>query len=161
MEDIWYTAYGEGWALYTEWLGLEMGIYGELDSHGKPTFSNGTGMCTANADYSQLQGGIYKDEQECNALQYFGSLNEAQLRNMRLAIDTGIHSQGWSIQQARDYMKANSALGEGGYRIRKLRRYAAYVGQAVSYKSGYLVIKEMLAKAQAELDDQFDLRRVS
>ncbi|MDC5841455.1 DUF885 domain-containing protein [Vibrio europaeus] len=155
MEDIWYTAYGEGWALYTEWLGLEMGIYGELDSHGKPTFSNGAGMCTANADYRQLQGGIYKDEQECNALQYFGSLNEAQLRNMRLAIDTGIHSQGWSIQQARDYMKANSALGEGDIESESFR-YAAYVGQAVSYKSGYLVIKEMLAKAQAELGNQFD-----
>ncbi|MDC5803639.1 DUF885 domain-containing protein [Vibrio europaeus] len=155
MEDIWYTAYGEGWALYTEWLGLEMGIYGELDSHGKPTFSNGAGMCTANADYRQLQGSIYKDEQECNALQYFGSLNEAQLRNMRLAIDTGIHSQGWSIQQARDYMKANSALGEGDIESESFR-YAAYVGQAVSYKSGYLVIKEMLAKAQAELGNQFD-----
>ncbi|NOI81467.1 DUF885 domain-containing protein [Vibrio tubiashii] len=155
MEDIWYTAYGEGWALYTEWLGLEMGIYGKLDSHDKPSFSNGTGMCTANADYSQLQGGIYKDEQECNALQYFGSLNEAQLRNMRLAIDTGIHSQGWSIQQARDYMKANSALGEGDIESESFR-YAAYVGQAVSYKSGYLVIKEVLAKAQSELGDQFD-----
>jgi len=155
MKDIWYTAYGEGWALYTEWLGLEMGIYGELDDQGKPTFLKGTGMCAPHADYSQLQGGIYQDEQECNALQYFGSLNEAQLRNMRLAIDTGIHSQGWSIQQARDYMKANSALGEGDIESESFR-YAAYVGQAVSYKSGYLVIKEMLEKAQTELGDQFD-----
>ncbi|KLN62976.1 DUF885 domain-containing protein [Vibrio sp. VPAP30] len=155
MKDIWYTAYGEGWALYTEWLGLEMGIYGELDDQGKPTFVKGTGMCAPNADYSQLQGGIYQDEQECNALQYFGSLNEAQLRNMRLAIDTGIHSKGWSIQQARDYMKANSALGDGDIESESFR-YAAYVGQAVSYKSGYLVIKELLNKARAELGDKFD-----
>ncbi len=155
MKDIWYTAYGEGWALYTEWLGLEMKIYGELDAQGKPTFINGTGMCTPDADYSQVQGGIYKDEQECNALQYFGSLNEAQLRNMRLAIDTGIHSKGWAIQQARNYMKANSALGEGDIESESYR-YAAHVGQAVSYKSGYLVIKEMHDKAIAELGDKFD-----
>ncbi|KHT47150.1 DUF885 domain-containing protein [Vibrio sinaloensis] len=155
MDDIWYTAYGEGWALYTEWLGLEMGIYGELNDNGVPNFTNGNGMCLPNLDYSQFQGGIYTDEQECNALQYFGSLNEAQLRNMRLAVDTGIHAKGWSIQQARDYMRANSALGDGDIESESYR-YAAHVGQAVSYKSGYLVIKEMLDKAQSKLGDKFD-----
>ncbi|CAM2852804.1 DUF885 domain-containing protein [Vibrio neptunius] len=155
MQDIWYTAYGEGWALYTEWLGIEMGIYGELNAQNQPTFVNGKGMCTPDTDYSQFQGGIYTDEQECNALQYFGSLNEAQLRNMRLAVDTGIHSNGWSIQQARDYMHANSALGEGDIESESFR-YAAYVGQAVSYKSGYLVIRELLEKAQQELGDKFE-----
>ncbi|MCG9679546.1 DUF885 domain-containing protein [Vibrio sp. Isolate24] len=155
MQDIWYTAYGEGWALYTEWLGIEMGIYGELNEQNQPTFVNGKGMCTPNTDYNQFQGGIYTDEQECNALQYFGSLNEAQLRNMRLAVDTGIHANGWSIQQARDYMHANSALGEGDIESESFR-YAAYVGQAVSYKSGYLVIRELLEKAQQELGDKFE-----
>ncbi|NOI56535.1 DUF885 domain-containing protein [Vibrio coralliilyticus] len=155
MQDIWYTAYGEGWALYTEWLGIEMGIYGELNAQNQPTFVNGKGMCTSDTDYSQFQGGIYTDEQECNALQYFGSLNEAQLRNMRLAVDTGIHANGWSIQQARDYMHANSALGEGDIESESFR-YAAYVGQAVSYKSGYLVIRELLEKAQQELGDKFE-----
>lgn len=155
IEDVWYTAYGEGWALYTEWLGNEMGIYGELDAHGRPTFKQGTGMCLESNDYHTFQGGIYMDAEECNALQYFGSLNEAQLRNMRLAVDTGIHAKGWSIQQARDYMKANSALGEGDIESESYR-YAAHVGQAVSYKSGYLVIKEMLHKAQQELGDDFD-----
>ncbi|MCG9598125.1 DUF885 domain-containing protein [Vibrio sp. Isolate25] len=155
MQDIWYTAYGEGWALYTEWLGIEMGIYGELNAQNQPTFVNGKGMCTPDTDYSQFQGGIYTDEQECNALQYFGSLNEAQLRNMRLAVDTGIHANGWSIQQARDYMHANSALGEGDIESESFR-YAAYVGQAVSYKSGYLVIRELLEKAQQELGDKFE-----
>ncbi|MGF1761912.1 DUF885 domain-containing protein [Aliivibrio kagoshimensis] len=155
MKDVWYTAYGEGWALYTEWLGAEMKIYGELDSEGKPTFVNGTGMCTDSNDYSNFQGGIYKDAEECNALQYFGSLNEAQLRNMRLAVDTGIHAKGWSIQEARDYMKANSALGQGDIASESYR-YAAHVGQAVSYKSGFLVIRDMLLKAQSELGDKFD-----
>ncbi len=157
MDDIWYTSYGEGWALYTEWLGIEMGIYGELNTNGLPTFINGKGMCTSDTDYGQFQGGIYTDEQECNALQYFGSLNEAQLRNMRLAVDTGIHAKGWSIQQAREYMRANSALGDGDIESESYR-YAAHVGQAVSYKSGYLVIKEALDKAQSELGDKFDYK---
>ncbi|OAN13304.1 hypothetical protein A3K86_16765 [Photobacterium jeanii] len=155
IKNVWYTSYAEGWALYTEWLGLEMGIYGELDADGKPTFKNGTGMCKSDVDYTTFQGGIYKDAAECNALQYFGSLNEAQLRNMRLAVDTGIHAKGWSIQKARDYMNANSALGDGDIASESFR-YAAYVGQAVSYKSGFLVIKEMLDKAKAELGDKFD-----
>ncbi|MEZ8093768.1 DUF885 family protein [Photobacterium swingsii] len=154
IKGVWYTAYAEGWALYTEWLGLEMGIYGDLDANGKPTFVNGTGMCKSDVDYLTFQGGIYKNAQECNAIQYFGSLNEAQLRNMRLAVDTGIHAKGWSIQEARDYMDANSALGDGDIASESFR-YAAYVGQAVSYKSGYLVIKEMLEKAQSELGSNF------
>jgi len=155
IENVWYTAYSEGWALYTEWLGMEMGIYGELNEEGKPTFANATGMCKTDQDYTVFQGGIYQDVEECNALQYFGSLNEAQLRNMRLAVDTGIHAKGWSIQQARDYMRDNSALGDGDIESESFR-YAAYVGQAVSYKSGYLVIKEMLKKAQLELGNEFD-----
>ncbi|MGR5063160.1 DUF885 domain-containing protein [Photobacterium sp. DNB22_13_2] len=155
IKGVSYTAYAEGWALYTEWLGLEMGIYGELNNDGKPTFVNATGMCKLDLDYTTFQGGIYTDAEECNALQYFGSLNEAQLRNMRLAVDTGIHAKGWSIKQAQDYMDANSALGDGDIESESYR-YAAYVGQAVSYKSGYLVIKEMLEKAQSELGGQFD-----
>ncbi|MDO6541625.1 DUF885 domain-containing protein [Photobacterium sanguinicancri] len=155
IKGVWYTAYAEGWALYTEWLGLEMGIYGELNANGKPTFKDGTGMCkTTGVDYTSFQGGIYADAEECNAIQYFGSLNEAQLRNMRLAVDTGIHAKGWSIQDARNYMDANSALGDGDIASESFR-YAAYVGQAVSYKSGYLVIKEMLEKAQSELGSNF------
>ncbi|MBC7005164.1 DUF885 domain-containing protein [Photobacterium sp. BZF1] len=155
IQNVWYTAYAEGWALYTEWLGLEMGIYGELNEGGKPTFVNATGMCKLDLDYTTFQGGIYTDAEECNALQYFGSLNEAQLRNMRLAVDTGIHAKGWSIEQAQDYMDANSALGDGDIESESYR-YAAYVGQAVSYKSGFLVIREMLDKAQSELGGQFD-----
>ncbi|AGH82490.1 hypothetical protein PCNPT3_12770 [Psychromonas sp. CNPT3] len=154
ISNVWYTAYSEGWALYTEWLGLEMSIYGELDENGKPTFVNATGMCKDELDYTNFQGGIYLDAKECNALQYFGSLNEAQLRNMRLAVDTGIHAKGWSIQEARDYMHANSAMGVGDIESESFR-YAAYVGQAVSYKSGYLVIRELLAKAQTQLGDKF------
>lgn len=150
-----YTSYAEGWALYTEWLGIKMGIYGDLNKDGKPTFMNGKGMCKQGMDYSQFQGGIYKDVEECNALQYFGSLNEAQLRNMRLAVDTGIHAKGWSIKKARDYMHSNSALGKGDIESESLR-YTAYVGQAVAYKSGFLVITELLNKAQMILGNKFN-----
>lgn len=154
MKDVNYTAYEEGWALYTEWLGIQMGIYGALDDKGKPTFKDGKGMCKSDTDYKTFQGGIYKDESECNALQYFGSLNEAQLRNMRLAVDTGIHNLGWSLNTARDFMHKNSALGKGDVESETLR-YAAYVGQAVSYKSGFLVIQSLLKKAQKELGSKF------
>jgi len=112
-------------------------------------------MCKVDLNYDDFQGGIYLDAEECNALQYFGSLNEAQLRNMRLAVDTGIHAKGWSIKEAQEYMGSNSALGAGDIESESYR-YAAYVGQAVSYKSGYLVIKEMLEKAQSELGNDFD-----
>lgn len=155
IKNVWYTAYAEGWALYTEWLGLEMGIYGTLNEDGLPTFIEGTGMCKTDLDYTTFQGGIYQDAEECNALQYFGSLNEAQLRNMRLAVDTGIHAKGWSIEQAQLYMDENSALGDGDIESESYR-YAAYVGQAVSYKSGFLVIKALLDKAQTELGESFE-----
>ena len=154
LQDINYTAYEEGWALYTEWLGIPMRIYGELNKDGKPTFKNATGMCTDVQDFAHFQGGIYSNTAECNALQYFGSLNEAQLRNMRLVVDTGIHAKGWSIKEVKQYLHANSALGTGDINSESYR-YAAYVGQAVSYKSGFIVIHALLLKAQAELGDAF------
>ncbi|WP_406617307.1 DUF885 family protein [Mycoplasmopsis adleri] len=81
----------------------------------------------------------------CNILQFIGALNEAQLRNMRLSIDTAYNGGnvtgreglkgGASIMQAREYMKANSALGLGDISSESIR-YFTCVGQATSYNSG-------------------------
>lgn len=80
-----------------------------------------------------------------NILQYCGALNEAQLRNMRRAVDTALHSSeveshkdlpaGASLQDVRDFMKKNSALGIGDI-TSESKRYLAYVGQATSYNAG-------------------------
>lgn len=154
FKDTWYTAYGEGWALYVEDLAKEANMYGVIDKDGNPTFINSEGICKEDQDYSSFSDGAYKDAEECNALQYFGQLNEAQLRNMRLVIDTAIHNKGWSIKEAREYMHAHSALGAGDIASETMR-YTAYVGQAVSYKSGYLALMEAKAYAKDKLGNRF------
>ncbi|ACF07434.1 Bacterial protein of uncharacterised function (DUF885) [Metamycoplasma arthritidis] len=96
-----------------------------------------------------------------NMLQYYGALNETQLRNMRLAIDSAYHSdgvetanpdlpRGASIHQAREYMKKNSALGIGDI-TSDSRRYFGYVGQAISYNSGKEVFLDIYKAVQKKL----------
>lgn len=116
-----YTAYEEGWAVYVESIGRELGM-------------------------------------EKDPLQYFGKLNEEMLRAMRLVVDTGLHTQGWTIEQAEAYMLANSALGEGDVRS-EVRRYLAIPGQALSYKVGQLTISRLRAESQQALGPRFDIRR--
>lgn len=117
----WYMAFGEGWALYAETLGPEMGFY-------KDAFSA------------------------------FGHLNSQLLRAARLVADTGIHAQGWTRQQAIDYLNANTANPGTDNEI-EVDRYIAWPGQALSYKIGQLKIQALRARAQAALGDRFDLRR--
>ena len=115
-----YNAFEEGWAVYCESIGRELGM-------------------------------------ETEPLQYFGKLNEEMLRAMRLVVDTGLHSQGWSIQQAEQYMHANSALGKGDVHTEVLR-YLAIPGQALSYKVGQMTITRLRAESQQALRDKFDVR---
>jgi len=117
----WFVAYGEGWALYAESLGDEMGFY--------------------------------KDP-----YQKFGNLSYEMLRACRLVVDTGIHAFGWTREQAIDYMVANTGLREAEIAA-EVDRYIVWPGQATGYKIGELKIKELRAKAKAELGDRFDLRR--
>ena len=72
-------------------------------------------------------------------------------------VDTGIHSTGWSRQEAIDYFKANAAKAEHDITV-EVDRYIVWPGQALAYKMGELKIKELRAYAQAQLGDRFDER---
>ncbi len=76
---------------------------------------------------------------------------------MRLVVDTGLHYYGWSRQQAIDYMLANSSMAESDV-VAEVERYIVIPGQALAYKVGQRVIRELREEAEAELGDRFDVR---
>jgi uncharacterized protein (DUF885 family) len=116
-----YTAYSEGWGLYAESLGPELGVY-------------------------------------TDPYQYFGRLEGELFRAIRLVVDTGLHSKGWTREQVLEYIDANSATSDAR-RIAETERYIAIPGQAVAYKIGQLKISELRERAERELGDRFDVRR--
>ncbi|MGH7244067.1 MAG: DUF885 domain-containing protein [Phycisphaerales bacterium] len=128
-----YTSYVEGWALYSESLGLEMG-----DS--PRTTANPTAR------------GFYADPYD-----YFGRLSDEIWRACRLVVDTGMHAMGWTRQQAIDYMLANSA-GTELDTVSEIDRYIGWPGQACAYKIGELKIRELRSRAEKALGDRFDVR---
>jgi uncharacterized protein (DUF885 family) len=114
------SAYGEGWALYCEQLGTEMGMY--------------------DTPYDR-----------------FGMLGYQIWRAARLVVDTGIHSQGWTRQQAIDYFRQYTALPEREIGT-EIDRYISWPGQALSYYLGERAILESRAKAEKALGERFNLR---
>jgi uncharacterized protein (DUF885 family) len=94
---------------------------------------------------------------ETDPYQRFGGLNDEMLRAMRLVVDTGIHSKGWSREQAIDYMLANSGMSRTEV-VAEVERYIAIPGQALAYKVGALTIQRLRAKAEAALGARFDPR---
>jgi len=114
------TSFVEGWALYAETLGNEMGFYK-------------------------------------NPWNRYGTLQDEQLRAMRLVVDTGIHAKGWSRDQAIDFMMNNSGMTRTEV-IAEVDRYIAIPGQAVAYKIGALKIQELRKRAETKLGTRFDIK---
>lgn len=88
---------------------------------------------------------------------YFGMLSSEIHRAIRLVVDTGLHSKGWTREQAIEYSLNNEARPENEI-IREIERYMANPGQALSYKIGQLKLIELRERAAAELGDKFDIR---
>ncbi|HEY9555042.1 DUF885 domain-containing protein [Allosphingosinicella sp.] len=89
--------------------------------------------------------------------QRFGHLDDEMLRAMRLVVDTGIHSKGWTRDQAIEYMLANSGMSRTDATA-EVERYIAIPSQALAYKIGALTIQRLREKAEKALGDRFDAR---
>jgi uncharacterized protein (DUF885 family) len=116
-----FTAYSEGWALYTEWLAKEAGWY------------------------------------EGNPLGDLGRLQAEMFRAVRLVVDTGIHAQRWTREQAIAYMIEKTGMGEKEVTA-EIERYIVMPGQACAYKVGMLEIMALRKHAQQELGAKFNQR---
>lgn len=115
-----FTAYTEGWGLYSEELAKDMGFYTDP----------------------------YSD---------FGRLGMELWRACRLVVDTGIHDQKWSREQAIQYLKDNTPNPDGDIE-KAIERYIVYPGQATAYLVGKLKIMELRGRAQKALGARFDFR---
>ncbi|MEA2489357.1 MAG: hypothetical protein QOH21_1149 [Acidobacteriota bacterium] len=115
-----YSSFGEGWGLYAESLGSELGLY--TDPYSK-----------------------------------FGQLTYEMWRAVRLVVDTGMHTKGWTRDQAIRYFADNASKTQHDIEV-EIDRYLAWPGQAASYKIGQLKIREMRTLAESSLGDKFDIR---
>ena len=120
LHNLGFNAYVEGWGLYAEQLGKEVGLYKDPVS-----------------DYGRLASELF--------------------RAIRLVVDTGIHSKGWTRDQVVDYMRKSGAVDEPTIQS-ETDRYIAWPAQALSYKLGQLKFRELRERAQRELGPKFDIR---
>ncbi len=88
----------------------------------------------------------------------YGYLQGQILRAARLVVDTGIHTKGWTREQAIDYMYGAGADPSRDFIASEVDRYIAWPGQALSYKIGQLKIQELRALAEKDLGPKFDIR---
>jgi uncharacterized protein (DUF885 family) len=115
-----YTAFVEGWGLYSESLGDELGLYKDL--------------------YNK-----------------YGQLTYEMWRAVRLVVDTGMHSLGWSKDKALNYFMDNVPKDKLQSEV-EIDRYITWPGQALAYKIGELKFKELKEKAKQKLGAKFDVR---
>jgi uncharacterized protein (DUF885 family) len=94
---------------------------------------------------------------QANPLDNLGRLQAEMFRAVRLVVDTGMHSQRWSREQAIDYMLGYTGMGADEVEA-EIERYLVNPGQALAYKVGMLKILELRSKAQRELGERFDIR---
>lgn len=87
----------------------------------------------------------------------FGRLTTEIWRAIRLVVDTGLHSKGWTEAEAVAYFKANSPAPDRQVRA-EVQRYIVNPGQATGYKIGMIRILQMRKKAEAALGPKFDIR---
>ncbi|WP_295801062.1 DUF885 family protein [uncultured Microbulbifer sp.] len=116
-----YTGFVEGWGLYSESLGYDLGLYKD--------------------PYNE-----------------FGALTYDMWRAVRLVVDTGMHQLGWSRDEAIEYFMNNSAKPEHDIVV-EIDRYLVWPGQALAYKVGQLKIKEIRARAEEALGNNFNIRQ--
>jgi uncharacterized protein (DUF885 family) len=114
------SGYIEGWALYAEQLGKEVGFYRDPVSE-------------------------------------YGRLSSERFRAVRLVVDTGIHSKGWTRDQVVDFFRKANVIDEPMIQT-ETDRYIAWPGQALSYKLGQLKFVELRERARKELGPKFDIR---
>jgi len=120
-KHVGYSAFVEGWALYSESLGEELGLY--KDPYAK-----------------------------------FGQLTYEMWRAVRLVVDTGMHSMGWTREQAIQFFKDNTGKTDQDITV-EVDRYIVWPGQALAYKLGQLKIHELRAEAERRLGAKFDVRK--
>lgn len=135
-EFLGFNSFVEGWGLYSERLGLEVGGGG----------GGGAG------DAPLANRGLYSDPYDD-----FGRLTYEMWRACRLVVDPGMHALGWSRDRAIKFMEDNTALSRHNIE-REIDRYIAWPGQATAYKIGQLKISELRARAEKELGPKFDIR---
>jgi uncharacterized protein (DUF885 family) len=91
-------------------------------------------------------------------LDRLGMLSDQALRAARLVVDSGIHTLGWTRQQAIDYMLAHTAEGRDDA-ASEVDRYIIYPGQATAYMLGSIEIRRAREEAQQAMGQAFDIKR--